>query len=210
LKQDLERNRETAGKIIQQLLDESEIVTSATQGLAAAISSSAEYEEGDLLLEAPSISAQFQEVDAQVRTYKSTMGSKSFMDEINFSLLASKKASLLAEVRSIGSIVATAAVAAKSANAESVAHAHSNILEGDEHSELLIRFFGNVRMPSKLVYRASRDGFEAKHWREKCLESGPSLTLIKAKSGNIFGQITTGKATHATELGLALVLLTPS
>jgi hypothetical protein len=35
-----------------------------------------------------------------------------------------------------------------------------------------------------LIYRASRDGFEAKDFHGKCDNQGATLIIVKAKSGN--------------------------
>jgi len=44
-----------------------------------------------------------------------------------------------------------------------------------------------------LKYRASRDGFKATGFHTKCDGIGNTLTVIKAKSGNIFGGFTEQK-----------------
>ncbi|EFC38782.1 predicted protein [Naegleria gruberi] len=42
----------------------------------------------------------------------------------------------------------------------------------------------------ELLYRATRDGFSAKNFHEKCDNKGPTLSLIKSEHGNIFGGYT--------------------
>jgi hypothetical protein len=37
----------------------------------------------------------------------------------------------------------------------------------------------SLQVPSALIYRASRDGFQRKHWDTRCMGKGPSMTLIK-------------------------------
>ncbi|CDW78416.1 tldc domain-containing protein [Stylonychia lemnae] len=43
---------------------------------------------------------------------------------------------------------------------------------------------------SKLLYKASRDGFRAKHFHEKCDNQGPTLTFIMSEMGQVFGGYT--------------------
>jgi hypothetical protein len=57
-----------------------------------------------------------------------------------------------------------------------------------EHKNHLLRFFSNAALPHILLYRASHDGFAASDWQRKCLNKGPTLTVVKSECGNIFGQ----------------------
>jgi hypothetical protein len=57
-----------------------------------------------------------------------------------------------------------------------------------EHRNHLLRFFSNAALPHILLYRASHDGFAAQDWQRKCLNKGPTLTVVKSECGNIFGQ----------------------
>jgi len=41
------------------------------------------------------------------------------------------------------------------------------------------------------LYRASRDGFEASKFHEKCDNKGATLTIIRNTIGRIFGGFTT-------------------
>jgi hypothetical protein len=69
-----------------------------------------------------------------------------------------------------------------------LANLQSKILTDETHAPSLGRFLGDIPLPDRLLYRASRDGFRAKDWRERCTDTGPSLMVVKAKgSGNIFG-----------------------
>ena len=36
-----------------------------------------------------------------------------------------------------------------------------------------------------LIYRATRDGFKAKDFHDKCDEKGPTLTIIKTTTGHV-------------------------
>jgi hypothetical protein len=65
----------------------------------------------------------------------------------------------------------------------------SKILTDNTYAAPLGRFFaGNTKCPSRLLYRATRDGFKPNDWQEKCVNQGPTLTIVKSQSGNIFGQ----------------------
>lgn len=44
-----------------------------------------------------------------------------------------------------------------------------------------------------LLYRASRDGFQAASFHAKCDKKEKTLTIVKAKSGQIFGGYTNAK-----------------
>jgi len=57
-----------------------------------------------------------------------------------------------------------------------------------EHRNHLLRFFSNALLPHVLLYRASHDGFAVSDWQRKCLNKGPTLTVVKSECGNIFGQ----------------------
>lgn len=48
-----------------------------------------------------------------------------------------------------------------------------------------------------LIYRGSRDGFEAKNFHEKCDSKSPTLTIIRSDCGNIFGGYTEAKWNQA-------------
>jgi hypothetical protein len=49
-------------------------------------------------------------------------------------------------------------------------------------------FMGDLPLPSKLLYRGSRDGFDIDTWQKRCLGHSPTLTLMRVKeSSNIFG-----------------------
>ncbi len=51
----------------------------------------------------------------------------------------------------------------------------------------------------KLIYRASRDGFEAFDFHTKCDEVANSLVVIKSTSGNIFGGFASEKWSSSRE-----------
>jgi hypothetical protein len=43
----------------------------------------------------------------------------------------------------------------------------------------------------KMIYRGSEHEFTRKSWDDLCLNKGPTLTVIQAESGRIFGGYTT-------------------
>jgi hypothetical protein len=43
----------------------------------------------------------------------------------------------------------------------------------------------------KLIYRASKDGFNASSFHSKCNNQGPTITIIQSTNGNIFGGFNT-------------------
>ena len=74
----------------------------------------------------------------------------------------------------------------------------SKILENqNEYKQILLKWLakpgseikGNVK-EMKLLYRGTRDGFEAKTFHEKCDNKGETLTIIKSTDNFIFGGYT--------------------
>jgi hypothetical protein len=64
----------------------------------------------------------------------------------------------------------------------------SRILTDEQYAPELKRFFHDTIMPSKLVYRGSRDGFKGPDWASKCLMQGPTMMIVKCSgTGYIFG-----------------------
>ena len=49
-----------------------------------------------------------------------------------------------------------------------------------------------------LIYRATRDGFDAKDFHSKCDNKGNTLTIIKSTNGNIFGGYSEIQWTNST------------
>jgi hypothetical protein len=39
----------------------------------------------------------------------------------------------------------------------------------------------SVQVPTKLLYRATRDGFRRADWDARCLGKGPTMTLVKVR-----------------------------
>merc|ERR1719174_741410 len=64
----------------------------------------------------------------------------------------------------------------------------STILVDEHHSHINSWFSSVGNSPNMiLIFRASRDGWEAKDFHLKCDNQGPTLTVIKTTEGYIFG-----------------------
>ena len=72
-----------------------------------------------------------------------------------------------------------------------LANFDSTIVSESQHACLkrLCASGGAVTQPPELqlLYRASRDGWEGKHFHSKCDNKGPTLTVIKCTGGYVFG-----------------------
>jgi hypothetical protein len=54
----------------------------------------------------------------------------------------------------------------------------STLLESHEHKEKLNEFYGQPDQQWELIYKASRDGFEAKYFHAKCNGEGSTMTIF--------------------------------
>jgi hypothetical protein len=54
----------------------------------------------------------------------------------------------------------------------------STLLESHEHKEKLNEFYGQPDQQWELIYKASRDGFEAKYFHVKCNGEGSTMTIF--------------------------------
>jgi hypothetical protein len=62
------------------------------------------------------------------------------------------------------------------------------ILRGSPHlKKALTEFVGQQYLPSNLLYKASRDGWFANVFHERCDDKGATLVIAKSEYGNIFG-----------------------
>ncbi|EGG19891.1 hypothetical protein DFA_06995 [Cavenderia fasciculata] len=61
----------------------------------------------------------------------------------------------------------------------------STLIE-ESHFELINNWIG-IKHSFALLYKGSRDGFEASNFHQKCDGKGKTITLIKSGDGNIFG-----------------------
>jgi uncharacterized protein YheU (UPF0270 family) len=55
----------------------------------------------------------------------------------------------------------------------------------------LYQFYGNQNQKWRLIYKATRDGFNSKDFHRCCDEKGPTLTLIQSTDEYLFGGYTT-------------------
>jgi hypothetical protein len=72
---------------------------------------------------------------------------------------------------------------------DSKSWADSKILTDSEH-QTLCRFVGEGKVTApelKLLYRASRDGFDATDFHRLCDGKGPTVTVLQTPSGSVFG-----------------------
>jgi len=63
-------------------------------------------------------------------------------------------------------------------------------LLGVEHTKKLNEFYGKPEQRWELIYKASRDGFDANAFHTRCNNQGPTFTIIKSNNGYLFGGYT--------------------
>lgn len=66
----------------------------------------------------------------------------------------------------------------------------SNIISATNKKKLISLCEFSDKTLFKLIYRASRDGFEAKNFHKKCDSIGNTLVVIKSSENTIFGGFT--------------------
>ncbi|EFC39027.1 predicted protein [Naegleria gruberi] len=67
----------------------------------------------------------------------------------------------------------------------------STFLTANQSKRFIDELLKDVKTrPMKLLYNASKDGFRARSFHSKCDNQGPTVTIIKASSGAIFGGYT--------------------
>jgi len=59
-----------------------------------------------------------------------------------------------------------------------------------EHKKKLNEFYGNIHQQWELIYKASRDGFDADAFHSRCNNKGPTMTIIQSKNNYLFGGYT--------------------
>ncbi|CAF3237045.1 unnamed protein product [Rotaria sp. Silwood2] len=67
----------------------------------------------------------------------------------------------------------------------------NTLLESYQHKEKLNEFYGKPDQQWELIYKASRDGYEAKHFHAKCNGKGPTMTILQSTDKFLFGGYTT-------------------
>ena len=65
----------------------------------------------------------------------------------------------------------------------------SDILTNEDHRRVLLGWLSEFRGEWCLLYRATRDGFEAANFHANCDDKGPTVTIVKS-GNNIFGGFT--------------------
>ena len=65
----------------------------------------------------------------------------------------------------------------------------SVILTNEDHRRVLLGWLSEFRGEWCLLYRATRDGFEAANFHANCDDKGPTVTIVKS-GNNIFGGFT--------------------
>jgi hypothetical protein len=100
----------------------------------------------------------------------------SFPDSANNLLLGGPQATLIeAELFCIG-------------NVQSQGPKLQAILRGKPHlKQALAQMIKRQYQPSNLLYKASRDGWFASTFHQRCDEAGPTLVIAKSEHGHIFG-----------------------
>jgi hypothetical protein len=66
----------------------------------------------------------------------------------------------------------------------------STLLDSHKHKEILNQFYGNPDQQWELIYKASRDGYEAKYFHGKCNGKGPTMTIFQSTEKYLFGGYT--------------------
>ncbi|CAF0862681.1 unnamed protein product [Didymodactylos carnosus] len=63
-------------------------------------------------------------------------------------------------------------------------------LLSEERQLKVNEFYGKSNQQWQLIYRASRDGFGAKDFHDRCNDPGATVTVIRSKNGYLFGGCT--------------------
>ncbi|CAF1174164.1 unnamed protein product [Adineta steineri] len=59
-----------------------------------------------------------------------------------------------------------------------------------EHKVKLNMFYGKINQKWELIYKATRDGFDASAFHSCCNNEGPTITIIQSSNSSIFGGYT--------------------
>ncbi|CAF3659459.1 unnamed protein product [Rotaria sordida] len=60
-----------------------------------------------------------------------------------------------------------------------------------EHCKKLNEFYGKTNQRWELIYKATRDGFDADIFHSRCNNKGPTMTIIQSNNNYLFGGYTT-------------------
>ena len=59
-----------------------------------------------------------------------------------------------------------------------------------KHEAFLMKCFAEKLAALNRIYKGSDDEFTKKSWEDNCVNKGPTLTVIQAENGRIFGGYT--------------------
>jgi hypothetical protein len=59
-----------------------------------------------------------------------------------------------------------------------------------KHEAFLVKCFNEKLAALNRIYKGSDDKFTKKSWEDSCLNKGPTLTVVQADNGRIFGGYT--------------------
>jgi hypothetical protein len=89
---------------------------------------------------------------------------------------------------------------------------HEGTLISVEHKKKLSEFYGNTQQKWELLYKASRDGFDANVFHSQCNNKGPTMTVIQSNNNYLFGGYTsvawTSSGSYAVDSNAFLFTLT--
>ena len=89
---------------------------------------------------------------------------------------------------------------------------NNGTLVSEESKKKLLEFLGDIYKKSELLYKASRDGFDANAFHNKCNNKGATITIIQSKDGHLFGGYTskpwTSNGSYAADPNAFLFTLT--
>jgi hypothetical protein len=63
-------------------------------------------------------------------------------------------------------------------------------LLSEDQQKKLSEFYGNTKQKWELIYKASRDGFHANVFHNRCDNKGPTMTIIRSNNNYLFGGYT--------------------
>jgi hypothetical protein len=63
-------------------------------------------------------------------------------------------------------------------------------LLSEDQRKILIGFLDNTLQKTELIYKASRDGFDANAFHSRCDNKGPTLTIVRSNNNYLFGGYT--------------------
>jgi hypothetical protein len=81
-----------------------------------------------------------------------------------------------------------------------------------DHKKTLCEFYGNTLPETELLYKASRDGYDANAFHSRCNDKGPTMTIVRSNTNHLFGGYTSvawaSSNIHAADSNAFLFTLT--